>query len=203
MHWLICACAYECMVHSCVYVWSRACGYTCVHLHVEVGGWCWVPQSLPYLLKKGLLHNLELIDTASLASQLALGLFCYHLQGTGITGRPLSLPGFYMGWQSKLWSLRLDSKHFIHWAISLDLLLFYFCKLQKAIDNYGKECVLYCHHRGKLYYKGYICIIKDTESYRGFTKEPFICLGQSWLDFGVWFIKFLTRTLISNILMKN
>lgn len=74
--------------HMYVSVWA------CVH-----GGWRWLlgvflDHSLFYFLMQGFLLTPELVDVASFANQLALGIAYLHFLSAGITDRLPCLPSF-------------------------------------------------------------------------------------------------------------
>lgn len=81
--WGVCECVNVCLMHV-GYPWRLEINIRCsIALHLKY--WGLVSQL-----------NLELANSACMASQFALGMFCLHFPSTGIRGRPPCPPNIIM-----------------------------------------------------------------------------------------------------------
>lgn len=93
----------------------------CVHACVCVGGLRLMPRTIldcSSTLSRVCQANLDLVDTASLTSQLALGIPSLPFKA-GIPDRRLHPPSINVDLGSKVLSSLLWGKHANHWAVSL------------------------------------------------------------------------------------
>lgn len=106
-------------VCACLHVYAHMCIWIYAH-PVEAYGWCQSGWSLFYVIYwTGVSQsNSELVNRASLVSQLALGIPCFHLRRLELEAGHHTHPTFTGIWGSDLTFSYLNGKHFKHWEIS-------------------------------------------------------------------------------------
>lgn len=108
-------------MHMGSYLWGCTCMYigTWTHVCVCVKARIWqrglIDCSLSYVLRQGFQLSPGSTDSASLASQRALGISCLCLSDAGITGGLSCLPGNYGRWGLDSHACTMNT---IHRAIS-------------------------------------------------------------------------------------
>lgn len=106
----VCSCAHVCAVFAHVYVWVLVGSCTALYLVV---------------CSQGLSVNQELTSGLDCLANELSGSACFCLP-SAVLWKPASMPAFYRVLGSKLRFFCLHRKHFIHWVMSVSLMLLLF-----------------------------------------------------------------------------